>query len=125
MSASVVNRLWAWPSFTWAGAVASLVAWAWVWFRVGSATAIMLLVAVAAVFLAYRGVAGLRVALAGVMVAGFAMFLASLYMFYAVVFSGGSDITAVDVLGLSVFPMVASVLLLLGSVSGFRHAHTS
>lgn len=122
MSASVVSRAWAWRSFVWAGVVGSLLAWAWVWFRVGGASAVMLLFAVAAVVLANRGTAGMRTALAGLMVAGFAMFLASLYWLYMLLLQGSPTVTAQDVITLSVFPMVAAVALLLGAASGFRHA---
>ncbi len=120
MSASVVSRAWAWRSFVWAGVVGSVLAWAWAWFQVGGGYAVMLLVAVATVVLANRGTAGIRVALAGLMVAGFAMFLASLYLLYALLLQGSQNVTAVDVLAASVFPMFASVVLLLGAASGFR-----
>ena len=122
MSASVVSRAWAWRSFVWAGVVGSILAWAWVWFRVGGASAVMLLFAIAAVVLANRGAAGMRAALAGLMVAGFTMFLASLYWLYALLLQGSQNVTAQDVLTLAVFPMVAAVALLLGAASGFRHA---
>ena len=121
MSARVVNRAWSWRSFVWAGVVLSLVAWAWVWFRVGGGSAVMVLFAIAAVVLAYRGMAGIRVAMAGVLVAGFTMFLASVYLAYILVLQGSQVVTAADVVSLSVFPMVAAVVLLLGAVSGFRH----
>jgi len=121
MSASVVSRVWAWRSFVWAGVVGSVLAWAWVWFRVGGPSAVMLLVAVAAVVLANRGTTGMRTAIVGLMVAGFTMFLASLYLVYALLLQGNQNVTAPDVLTLSVFPMVAAVVLLLGAVSGFRH----
>ncbi len=125
MSASVVSRAWAWRTFVWAGVVGSLLAWAWVWFRVGGASAIMLLFAIAAVVLAYRGTAGMRMALAGVMVAGFAMFLASLYELYLLLLEGSRNVTATDVITLSVLPMVAAVILLLGAATGFRHAKSA
>jgi hypothetical protein len=121
MTASVVERAWSWRSFVWAGVIASLVAWAWVWFRVGGASAVMMLFAFAAVVLAYRGVAGLRVALAGLVVVGFTMFLASLYWTYTLLLQGNQTVTAVDVVTVAVFPMVSAVVLLLGSVAGFRH----
>ena len=120
MSASVISRAWAWRSFVWAGVVGSVVAWAWAWFQVGGGYAVMLFVAVATVVLANRGVAGIRVALAGLMVAGFAMFLASLYLVYTLLLQGSQNVTAVDVLATSVFPMFASIVLLLGAASGFR-----
>ena len=121
MTASVVERAWSWKSFVWAGVIASLVAWAWVWFRVGGASAVMMLFAFAAVVLAYRGVAGVRVAMVGLVVVGFTMFLASLYWTYALLLQGNQAVTALDVVTVAVFPMVSAVVLLLGSVAGFRH----
>lgn len=123
-SASVVSRAWSWRSFVWAGVVGSIAAWAWVWFRVGGASAVMLLFAIAAVVLAYRGTAGMRVALAGVMLVGFTMFLASLYWTYILLLQGSSTVNAADVITLAVFPMVAAVLMLVGATAGFRHATT-
>jgi len=105
----------------WAGVIGSVFAWAWVWFRVGGASAVLLLFAVAAVVLAYRGAAGMRVALAGVMVAGFAMFLASLYWTYTLLLQGNQTVSALDVVTLSVVPMVFAVAMLLGAGAGFRH----
>jgi hypothetical protein len=107
----------------WAGVVASVVAWAWVWFRQGGASAVMLLFALAALVLAYRGAAGMRLAFVGLMVAGFAMFLASLYWTALMLVNGNSGVSAVDVVTTGVFPMVAAVVLLVGSVSGFRHSN--
>jgi len=121
MSASVASRAWAWRSFLWAGVVGSVVAWAWVWFQVGGVWAVMLLFAVATVVLAYRGAAGMRVAMAGVMVAGFAMFLASLYWTYTLLLQGSGTVNAMDVLTLAVVPMVFSIVLLVGAATGFRH----
>lgn len=120
MTANVVSRLWVWRSFVWAGVIGSVVAWAWFWFRVGGPSAVMLLFALATVVLAYRGVAGMRVALAGVMVAGFAMFLASLYWMYAMFLLGSQVVNAFDVITLTVFPMVSAVVLMLGAATGFR-----
>jgi hypothetical protein len=111
----------AWRSFVWAGTVASVVAWAWVWFRQGGASAVMLLFAVAAVVLAYRGTAGVRVALVGLIVAGFVMFLASLYWMYMMLLGANQGVSALDVISTGVFPMVAATVLLLGSVAGYRH----
>ena len=121
MGASVVDRAWSWRSFVWAGVIASLLAWAWVWFRVGGASAVMMLFAFAAVVLAYRGVAGVRIAMVGLIVVGFTMFLASIYWTYTLLLQGNQAVTALDVVTVAVFPMVAAVVLLLGSVAGFRH----
>jgi hypothetical protein len=125
MSASVASRAWTWRSFLWAGVVGSLVAWAWVWFRVGGASAVVLLFAVAAVVLAYRGAAGMRTAMAGVMVAGFAMFLASLYWTYTLMLQGSPTVNALDVLTIGVVPMVFAIVLLVGAGTGFRHVAPS
>jgi len=120
-TSSFVSKAWQWRSFVWAGTVASVVAWAWVWFRQGGASAVMLLFAVAAVVFAYRGTAGVRIALVGLIVAGFVMFLASLYWMYMMLLGASQGVTAMDVITTGVFPMVAATVLLLGSVAGFRH----
>ena len=120
-TSSVVGKAWAWRSFVWAGVVASVVAWAWVWFRQGGASAVMLLFAVAAVVFAYRGTAGVRIAMVGLIVAGFVMFLASLYWMYMMLLGANQGVSAMDVITTGVFPMVAATVLLLGSVAGFRH----
>ena len=119
---SVVNRAWNWRSFMWAGVVGSLVAWTWVWFRQGGASAVMLLFALATVVLAYRGAAGMRVALVGLMVAGFSMFVASLYWIALLLLNADQGVSAYDVVTVGVFPMVAAAVLLVGAVAGFRHA---
>ena len=121
MSGNVVGRAMAWRSFMWAGVVTSVVAWAWVWFRQGGASALMLLIALAALVLAYRGAAGMRIALVGLMVCGLAMFLASLYWTALLFMNGKAGVSAVDVVTTGVFPMVAAVVLLVGAVAGFRH----
>ena len=120
-TASAASKALAWRSFVWAGTVASVVAWAWVWFRQGGASAVMLLFAVAAVVLAYRGTAGVRVAMVGLIVAGFVMFLASLYWMYMMLLGANQGVSALDVISTGVFPMVAATVLLLGSVAGYRH----
>ena len=125
MSSSVVSRAWGWRSFMWAGVAGSVIAWAWVWFRQGGASAVMLLFALAAVVFAYRGAAGVRIALVGLMVAGFSMFLASLYWTALLLVNGNSGVSASDVVTTGVFPMVAAVVLLVGAVAGFRHAKTA
>lgn len=121
MSTSVVNRAWSWRSFVWAGVAVSVLAWAWVWFRAGGATVVMLLFALGAVVLAVRGVVGMRAALVGLMVAGFAMLLASVYMMYTLLLAGGRVVSTVDVITVALLPMVAAMVLLLGAASGFRH----
>jgi hypothetical protein len=120
-----VSKAWAWRSFVWAGTVASVVAWAWVWFRQGGASAVMLLFAIAAVVFAYKGVAGMRVAIVGLIVAGFAMFLASVYWMYMMLLGANQGVTAMDVITTGVFPMVASTVLLLGAIAGFRHVRNT
>ncbi len=125
MSATVVNRLWQWPSFAWAGVVASVIAWAWVWLRVGGASVVMLFLAIAAAVFVYRGTAGMRTALAGLLLAALAMLLASLYLALQLLLQGSPAITPADVLTESVFPMVAAVFLALGAVAGLRHVRVS
>jgi hypothetical protein len=124
VTTSVVSKAWAWRSFVWAGTVASVVAWAWVWFRQGGASAVMLLFAIAAVVFAYKGVAGMRLAMVGLIVAGFAMFLASVYWTYMMLLGANQGVSAMDVVTTGVFPMVAATVLLLGAVAGFRHLRT-
>lgn len=119
------SKALAWRSFVWAGTVASVVAWAWVWFRQGGASAVMLLFAVAAVVFAYRGTAGVRVALVGLVVAGVAMFVASLYWMYMMLLGANQGVSAMDVITTGVFPMVAATVLLLGAVAGFRHVRAA
>lgn len=123
MSANVEPRMRvpAWRSFVWAGVAASVVAWAWAWFTGHGAQVFMLVVALATVVLAIRGVAGMRLALIGLMVAGFVMFLASLYFMFWVMLPAGPT-SVVDLVSQSLFPMFASVVLLLGAVTGFRHS---
>jgi hypothetical protein len=119
-STSAVNRVTAWRSLVWAGVVGSIVAWSWVWVVSGGVSLVMLLVAVATVVLAWRGMQGMRAAMAGVMVAGLAMFLSSLYL-TAMLFVNATQVTAMNVIVLGVFPMVAAIVLLVGSGVGFRH----
>jgi hypothetical protein len=121
MTANVVKSLWEWRSFVWAGVAGSLVAWAWFWLRVGGPSVLMLVFAIASVLFAYKGVAGMRAALVGLMVAAFTMFLASLYWMYALFLLGSQNVNAWDVITLTVFPMVAAIVLLLGAATGFRH----
>ena len=121
MNANVAWRAPAWRSIVWVGVVASVVAWAWAWLDGKGAEAFMLLVALAAVVFAYKAVAGMRVALVGLMVAALAMFLGSLYfLFWA--FLPEEQATAFDVLSVAVLPMVASAVLLVGAATGFRHS---
>lgn len=119
-SPNVAMRVPAWRSFVWAGVVSSVVAWAWAWYVGRGAQAFMLVVALAAVAFAYRAVGGMRLALIGLMVTGFVMFLASLYWMFWVMMPTNAT-SAFDMASLSLFPMVASVVLMLGSVAGFRH----
>ena len=125
MSASVANRLWQWTSFAWAGVVASIVAWAWVWLRMGGASVVMLFLAIAAAVFMYRGTAGMRTALVGLLLAALVMLLASLYLAFQLLVQGSPAVTPADVLTESVFPMVAAVLLALGAAAGLRHARPS
>ena len=114
-------RVPAWRSLVWAGVVASVLAWTLSWFVNQGAQVFMVVVAFAAVALAYRATAGLRIALVGLMVAGFVMFLASVYWMFWVMMPQGTT-SAFDMLTTSVFPMFAAVVLLVGSVAGYRHS---
>ena len=125
MNASIASRAWAWRSFLWAGVVASVLTWAWVWFRGSGPVIVMVFFAIASVLLAYRGTAGVRVALAGLILTGFTMFLASIYWTYMLLLQGNRSVNGIDVVTLGVFPMVAAVLVLLGSVAGFRRVRAA
>ena len=120
MNANVAWRVPAWRNIVWIGVVASVVAWAWAWLDGRGAEAFMLVIALAAVLFAYKAVAGMRAALIGLMVAGLAMFLGSLY-FLVWVFLPEEHATAFDVLSVAVFPMVTSAVVLVGAATGFRH----
>ena len=63
----------------------------------------------------------MRVAVVGCIVAGFVMFLGSLYWTYMMLFGASQGVSAMDVVTTGVFPMVAATVLLLGSIAGFRH----
>ena len=117
-------RVPAWRSLVWVGVVASVLAWTLSWFVNQGAQVFMVVVALAAVALAYRATAGLRIALVGLMVAGFVMFLASVYWMFWVMMPQGTT-SAFDMLATSVFPMFAAVVLLVGSVAGYRHSRES
>ena len=122
MNVQFARRLPNWRSLMWVGVIGSLVTWAWAWFVVRGPSVLMVLVALAAVALAYRAKDGNRWAIVGLMVAGFAMFLAGLYFFYLLTLTAGGAVSVVDVLATSVFPMAFAAVLLLGVVPGFRHA---
>jgi len=100
--------------------VGSIAAWSWAWYVGQGAQAVMLLFALASVAFAYRAVAGVRIALVGLMVTGFVMFLASLYWMFWVMLPTAAT-SAFDMASLSLFPMAAAVVLLVGAVAGFRH----
>jgi hypothetical protein len=121
VNTSVMRRMPGWQNLVWIGVVGSVLAWAWAWVVLRGPTVVMLFVALASVVLAYRARTGMRLALVGLMVAGFAMFLASLY-FTAMLFVNGGQVTLVGWLTASVFPMVSSIFLLLGAITGYRHA---
>jgi hypothetical protein len=117
-------RVPAWRSFVWAGVAASVVAWAWAWLAGQGAQVFMVVVALATVVLAYKAMAGMKVAFVGLMIAGFVMFLASLYYMFWVMLPAGPT-SVVDMVSQSLFPMFASVVLLLGAVTGFRHSRAA
>ena len=122
MNAALTRRMPSWRSLMWVGVVGSLVTWAWAWFLERGPTVLMLLVALAAVALAYRAKNGNRWAIIGLMVAGFAMFLAGVYWFYLLTLTANGPVGVFDFMAMSVFPMVFAAVLLLWVVPGFRHA---
>ena len=117
---NVALRVPAWRTFVWSGVPASVIAWTWAWYVGHGAQVFMVVVALAAEPLAYRAVGGMRLALVGLMVAGFAMFMASLYWMFRAALpatsAGGFDLAST-----TLFPMVSAVVLLLGAATGFRH----
>jgi hypothetical protein len=113
-----------WRTLVWVGVIGSVVAWAWAWYVARGSVAVMLFVALASVLLAYKGMAGMRSALIGLMVAGLTMFLASLYWLYMLAFVARGQVGATDWLAVSFFPMVFAVVLLVGAVPGFRHSRS-
>lgn len=120
MSTNTAMRMPTWRNLVWVGVVASVVAWAWAWYVDRGGQAVMLLFALATVVLAYKAVAGMRLAVAGLMIAAFAMFLASVYWMFWVMLPAGPT-NAFDMASVSLFPMVASVILFVGAAAGFRH----
>lgn len=124
MATDVVKRTPSWRVLMWVGVVGSVLAWAWVWYLGRGPTVVMLLFALAAVAFSYRANTGSRWALVGLMVTGFAMFLASLYWLAALYTSGG-PITVADALAASFLPLVAATFLLAGSATGFRHTRAA
>jgi hypothetical protein len=124
MSTNFMGRMPEWHNLVWIGSVGSVVAWVLAWFSIGWTAAVMLLVALASVALAYRAVRGMRLAFVGLMVAGLAMFLGSLY-FAAILGLFGGAASIVHWVTIAVFPMVTSIALLLGAVPGFRRARTT
>jgi hypothetical protein len=121
MNANVAWRMPAWRNFVWVGMAASIVAWAWAWFVGDGSQVLMVIVALTTVPLAYKAVSGMRVALVGLMIAGLVMFLYSVYEMFSVMIPSARS-TPFDLASATLFPMVAAVILLLGAVSGFRHA---
>jgi hypothetical protein len=81
----------------------------------------MVFVALAAVALAFSARSGMRWAFVGLMVAGLAMFLASIYWLYMLVFTSSGAVQMLDWVSAFFLPMVAATLLLLGATTGFRH----
>ena len=121
MNANVAWRAPQWRSVVWAGVVSTLLAWTWAWYVGRGAQVVMVLFALAAVVLAFRATAGMRLAIIGLMLVGFVMFLASVYWMFWVMLPSGPT-SAADMASLSVFPMVASAVLLVGSAAAYRHS---
>jgi hypothetical protein len=113
-----------WRNLVTVGVVGSVVAWALAWFFEPGPTVLMVVVALAAVGLWYRARQGTRWAWAGLLVAGVTMLFGAVY-FTGLLFLGGSTVTLVDWLAVSVFPMAAAVCLLLGAGPSFRHARST
>lgn len=113
-----------WRNLVTVGVVGSLVAWAFAWFMEPGPTLLMVVVALAAVGLWYRARLGTRWAWAGLIVAGVTMLFGAVY-FTGLLFLGGTTVSLVDWLAVSVFPMAFAVCLLLGAGPSFRHARST
>ncbi|MEP7158879.1 MAG: hypothetical protein ABI797_05595 [Chloroflexota bacterium] len=118
----VVKRMPTWRALMWVGVIGSVLAWAWVWYLGRGPSVVMLLFALAAVALSFRATAGMRLALAGLIVCGVAMLLASVYWMTLLYTGAPTSVTVADVFITSVVPLFASMFLLAGSIAGFRHA---
>jgi vacuolar-type H+-ATPase subunit I/STV1 len=114
-----------WRALVWTGVVASVLAWGLAWFTVRGAAVVMLFVALAAVVLAYRSERGeyraKRMAVVGLMVAGFAMFMAALYWSFLLIMPPAVQVPVFEWFASSGFPMLAAAVLLVGAVPGYRH----
>ena len=113
-----------WRNLVTAGVVGSVAAWVLAWFMEPGPTLLMVVVAIAAVGLWYRARQGSRWAWAGLIVAGVTMLFGAVY-FTGILFLGGSSVSLVDWLLVSVFPMAFAVCLLLGAGPSFRHARST
>lgn len=125
VTTEVAKRMPTWRVLMWVGVIGSLLAWAWVWYLGRGPSLVMVLVALATVALAFRASAGMRLALAGMIVAGVAMLLASVYWMALLYMSNSGPVTVADVFAASVVPLVAAMLLLAGAAVGFRHPHAA
>jgi hypothetical protein len=125
LTTDVAKRAPTWRVLMWAGVIGSVLAWAWVWYLGRGPSVVMLLFALATVALAFRARAGMRTALAGMVVAGVAMLLASVY-FMALLYMGSTGpVTVADVFVASVLPLVSAMLLVTGAAAGFVHARST
>ena len=124
MSATSARRMPTWRVFVWSGVVASLLAWTWAWYVTRGPQAVMVFVALAAVAVAFRATSGNRPALVALMVAGFVMFLASVYWVYMIGLMANGPVPVQDFLATTFLPMVGAMLLIVGSTTGFRHTRT-
>lgn len=113
-----------WRNLVMAGVFGSVVSWVVAWFVEPGPTVLMVAAALAAVGLWYRARQGTRWAWAGLIVAGVVMLFGAVY-FTGLLFLGGSTVTLVDWLAVSLFPMAFAVCLLLGAGPSFRHARST
>ncbi len=121
MTTEAVRRSTTWRLLIWVGVVGSVVSWAWVWFLGRGPTVVMLLFALASVALAFPARNGNRTAIAGLMITGLAMFMASLYWLALLYTNTAGAFTVADVFAASVVPLVAAMFVLTGAAVGFRH----
>jgi hypothetical protein len=120
----MAKRTATWRVLLWAGVIASVLAWTWAWYLGRGASVIPLLFALCAVALAFRARAGYSWALVALLVAGFAMLLASLY-WMMLLYTASAGPSVADVFSAAVVPFVAAMVLLTGAAAGLVHRRES
>ena len=120
MMTDVFRRPVTWRGLMWAGIIGSVLTSTLAWYLGRGPWAMMVLFALVAVALGFRASAGVRWALVGVTVAGFVLFLASVYWLILMYVASATPVGITDVLTGAAMPMVAAMVLLTGSLAGLR-----